>query len=48
MSRTGSCLDNAIAESVFVTLKVELVDPPAVPHPRRSASLDLPMRWENA
>jgi transposase InsO family protein len=26
MGRTGSCLDNAVAESVFVTLKVELVD----------------------
>jgi type I restriction enzyme M protein len=26
MGRTGSCLDSAVAESVFVTLKVELVD----------------------
>jgi transposase InsO family protein len=26
MSRTGSCLDNAVAESWFATLKVELVD----------------------
>jgi transposase InsO family protein len=26
MGRTGSCLDNAVAESAFVTLKVELVD----------------------
>jgi putative transposase len=26
MGCTGSCLDNAVAESVFVTLKVELFD----------------------
>jgi putative transposase len=26
MSRTGSCLDNAVAESWFASLKVELVD----------------------
>ena len=26
MSRTGSCLDNAVAEAFFATLKVELVD----------------------
>jgi len=26
MSRTGSCLDNAVAESLFATLKVELVN----------------------
>jgi transposase InsO family protein len=25
MSRTGSCLDNAVAESWFASLKVELV-----------------------
>ena len=26
MSRTGSCLDNAVAESLLATLKVELVN----------------------
>jgi transposase InsO family protein len=26
MSRTGSCLDNAVAESLFATLKGELVN----------------------
>ena len=26
MSRTGSCLDNAVAEAFFATLNVELID----------------------
>jgi transposase InsO family protein len=40
MGRTGSCLDNAVAESFFATLKVELVGR-HLPHPRSGASLDL-------
>jgi transposase InsO family protein len=43
MGRTGSCLDNAVAESWFATLKVELVDRCHYPHPRSSAGLDLPL-----
>ncbi len=31
MSRAGACLDNAVAESFFATLKAELVDTRAWP-----------------
>jgi transposase InsO family protein len=41
MSRTGSCLDNAVAESFFATLKVELVNRRGVHHPRPGADGDL-------
>ena len=39
--RTGSCLDNAVAESFFATLKVELVDRCRCRTPRPGARLDL-------
>ena len=39
MSRTGECLDNAVAESFFATLKRELVDRPDRPAwPDRAAA----------
>jgi hypothetical protein len=40
----GSCLDNAVAESFFAT-SGRARRPPASPHPRRTASLDLPLPW---
>ena len=42
MGRTGSCLDNAVAESFFATLKVELVDRCHY-RTRAGAGLDLPL-----
>jgi transposase InsO family protein len=47
MGRTGSCLDNSVAESAYVTLKAELVDRQHH-RTRAEASLDLPLRWESA
>jgi transposase InsO family protein len=41
MSRTGSCLDNAVAEAWFASLKVELVDRAPLPNPRRGPHRDL-------
>jgi putative transposase len=50
MGRTGSCLDNAVAESFFAALKIEFVERQRyrTQPRRRSASLDLPLRWESA
>ena len=41
--RVGSSADNAVAEAFFSTLKRELVPPPQLPRPRRSAPVDLRM-----
>jgi putative transposase len=49
MGRTGSCLDNAVAESFFAALKIEFVERQHYrTQPRAEASLDLPLRWESA
>jgi putative transposase len=50
MGRTGSCLDNAVAESFFAALRIEFVERLhyRTRPPRRSAGLDLPLRWESA
>jgi hypothetical protein len=50
MGRTGSWLDNAVAESFFATLKIKFVERQhsRTQPPRRSAGLDLPLRWESA
>jgi putative transposase len=48
MGRTGSCLDNAIAESVFVTLKVELVDRQQYRTRAEARASIFSLRWENA
>jgi transposase InsO family protein len=49
MGRPGSCLDNDVAESFFAALKIEFVERQhyRTQPPRRSASLDLPLRWES-
>ena len=43
MSRAGDCLDNAMAESFFATLKAELVD--ARPWPTRAAARTAIFEW---
>jgi transposase InsO family protein len=43
MGRTGSCLDNAVAESFFATLKVELVD--RCPYRTRAEARASIFRW---
>jgi putative transposase len=43
MSRSGECLDNAMAESFFATLKAELVD--ARPWPTRAAARGAIFEW---
>jgi hypothetical protein len=45
-----SCLDSAVAESFFAALKIEFVERQhyRTQPPRRSASLDPPLRWESA
>ena len=44
VGRTGICFDNALAESVNGTLKVELVPPHRVPDTRKKAQEDI-ARW---
>jgi transposase InsO family protein len=50
MGRPESCLDNAVAESFVAALKIEFVERQhyRTRPPRRSASLDLLLRWESA
>jgi transposase InsO family protein len=45
-----SCLDNAVAESFFAALRIDIVERQQyrTRPPRRTASLDLPLRWESA
>ena len=43
MSRAGECLDNAMAESFFATLKAELIDPQA--WPTRAAARTAIFAW---
>ncbi len=43
MSRAGACLDNAMAESFFATLKAELVD--TRPWPTRAAVRQAIFEW---
>ena len=43
MSRSGTCLDNAMAESCFATLKAELV--PARMWPTRAAARTAVFAW---
>ena len=43
MSRSGNCLDNAVAESFFATLKAELVD--AQIWPTRAAARTAIFEW---
>jgi transposase InsO family protein len=43
MSRAGDCHDNALAESFFATLKVDLVD--TCPWPTRRAALQAIFEW---
>jgi putative transposase len=44
IGRIGSCLDNAVAESFFATLKASS-STASITAPARSASLDLPLPW---
>ncbi len=43
MSRAGECLDNAMAESFFATLKAELID--TRPWPTRAAARLATFAW---
>jgi len=43
MSRAGECLDNAVAESFFATLKAQLIDPQA--WPTRAAARTVIFAW---